>query len=89
MTIKPLAESQVEGQEPMTDAEQQAILRLDIGEIQLSLAELLALRNGSEILLHSQLPIKCFMRVGTTTVAEGELDVVESGVRLTVREVLS
>jgi hypothetical protein len=89
MTIKPLAESQVEGQEPPASAAREAILRLDIGEIQLSLSELLALRNGSEILLHSQLPIKCFMRVGTTTVAEGELDVAENGVKLTVREVLS
>jgi flagellar motor switch/type III secretory pathway protein FliN len=84
MTMQTVAalEEMIEGESP------KAIMRVDIGEIQLALEELAALRNGSVIELDAQLPLKCFMRVGGTTLAEGELSLDESGLRVTIKDVI-
>jgi flagellar motor switch protein FliM len=58
-------------------------VRLDLGEIEISLDELLTLRAGSSIELVTDGPVRCFLRVGATTFAAGEI--VVSGEYLTVR----
>lgn len=58
-------------------------VRLDLGEVEITLDELLALRAGSSIELAAEGPLRCFLRIGATTLAEGEI--VVSGEHLTVR----
>ena len=58
-------------------------VRLDLGEIDIALDELLALRSGSSIELATEGPLRCFLRIGATTLAAGEIAV--SGEQLTVR----
>jgi flagellar motor switch/type III secretory pathway protein FliN len=64
------------------------IMRVDLGEIQLPLEQLSALRAGSVIELDVQPPVTCFLRVGGTTLAQGELVVDEEGLRLTIKDVI-
>jgi hypothetical protein len=65
-----------------------ALMRLDLGEIELSLHEVAALRSGSRIELKAELPLRCFMRVGTTTLAQGELQVDGEELSLRITEVM-
>ena len=58
-------------------------VRLDLGEIEIALDELLTLRAGSSIELATEGPLRCFLRVGATTLAAGEIAV--SGETLTIR----
>lgn len=62
---------------------------IDIGEVELSLGELAGLRAGHRIELGAQMPLRCYMRVGVTTIAVGELEQVDDGLQIVVREVLS
>jgi hypothetical protein len=66
-----------------------ALIRLDLGEIELSLEEIVALRSGTAIELKADMPLRCFMRVGSTTLAQGELRTEERGLVLIVKEVMS
>gem|GEM_PF-2834315 len=66
-----------------------ALIRLDLGEIELSLEEIVALRSGTAIELKADMPLRCFMRVGSTTLAQGELRTEERGLVLVVKEVMS
>jgi flagellar motor switch/type III secretory pathway protein FliN len=63
------------------------IMRVDLGEVQLPLEQLSALRAGSVVELDVKPPITCFLRVGGTTLAHGELVVDEAGLRLTIKDV--
>lgn len=65
-----------------------AIVRLDIGEVELSLQEVLALRKGTAISLHVEMPLRCFMRVGATTLAQGELSLEDQGLVLRITQVM-
>ena len=56
-----------------------AVIRLDLGDIELSLDEIAALRAGSRIELQADMPMSCFMRVGSTVLAQGELSIGEDG----------
>lgn len=58
-------------------------VRLDLGEIEIALEELLTLRAGSSIELVAEGPLRCFMRIGASTLAAGEI--VVSGEKLTIR----
>lgn len=61
------------------------LMRLDLGDIELSLNEVVALRAGSVIELQGTEPLRCYMRVGSTVLAEGEVAVKED--RIVVRVV--
>jgi len=65
-----------------------ALVRLDIGEIELSLQEIMALRSGTAIDLKAEMPLRCFMRVGSTTLALGELALEDRGLVLRITEVM-
>lgn len=77
-----------EGGEVGKTTEPGALIRLDIGEIELSLQEIVALRSGSKIELKAELPLPCFMRVGATTLAHGELQVNDDSIVLRIKEVM-
>jgi flagellar motor switch protein FliM len=66
-----------------------ALVRLDIGEIELSLQEIVALRSGTAIDLKAEMPLRCFMRVGSATLALGELAIEDRGLVLRITEVMS
>jgi hypothetical protein len=65
-----------------------ALVRIDLGEIELSLQEIIALRAGTTLELKADLPLRCYMRVGATTLAEGELDIDGDNLVLCVKEVI-
>jgi flagellar motor switch/type III secretory pathway protein FliN len=77
-----------EGMEPEETTQPGALIRLDLGEIELSLQEIVALRSGSKIELKAELPLNCFMRVGATTLARGELQVDQDSIVLRIKEVM-
>jgi flagellar motor switch/type III secretory pathway protein FliN len=58
-------------------------VRLDLGEIEISLEDLLNLRAGSSIEIATEGALRCFLRMGVTTLAAGEISV--SGENLTIR----
>jgi flagellar motor switch/type III secretory pathway protein FliN len=80
-----------EGNMIVTKAEAEAVeeatnslgVRLDLGEIEIELGELLSLRAGSSIELATEGPLRCFLRIGATTLASGEI--VLNGDKLDVR----
>jgi len=64
-------------------------VRLDLGEIEIGLEELLALRAGSSIELASEAPLRCFLRIGATTLAAGEIAIQGDKLSIRVTESLS
>jgi flagellar motor switch/type III secretory pathway protein FliN len=81
-------ETSVAEQESVQQRAYDVIVRIDLGEVQLSLEQLSALRSGSVIELDAKPPVSCFLRVGGTTLAQGELIVDEVGLRLTNKDVI-
>lgn len=63
-------------------------VRIDVGEIKLSLEMMAALKGGATIELDAVLPMVCFLRVGSTTLAKGLLRTTEAGVSVEIEEVL-
>ena len=63
-------------------------VRIDVGEIKLSLEMMAALKGGATIELDAVLPMVCFLRVGATTLAKGLLRTTEGGVSVEIEEVL-
>lgn len=61
------------------------LIRLDLGDIELSLDEVVALRAGSVIELAGTEPLRCYMRIGSTVLAEAEIAVTDA--RIVVRVV--
>jgi flagellar motor switch/type III secretory pathway protein FliN len=61
---------------------------IEIGEVELSLGELAGLRAGSRVELSAELPLRCYLKVGVTTIAVGELEQVDDGLQILVREVI-
>lgn len=64
-------------------------VRLDLGEIEIGLEELVALRAGSSIELASEVPLRCFLRIGVTTLAAGEITIHGDKLLIRVTEALS
>jgi len=64
-------------------------VRLDLGEIEIGIEELLALRAGSSIELTSEAPLRCFLRIGATTLAAGEIAIQGDKLSIRVTESLS
>jgi flagellar motor switch/type III secretory pathway protein FliN len=67
---------------------QSLAIRVEIGEFELTLKELAGMRAGTLIELQSHFPLRCYLRIGTSTVGIGELVPADSGVRLTIQELL-
>jgi hypothetical protein len=61
---------------------------IDIGEVDLSLGELAGLRTGNRVELSAEMPLRCYMKVGATTIAICELEQVDDGLQIVVRELL-
>ena len=81
-------ETSIAEQEIVHEGASDVIMRVDLGEVQLPLEQLSALRSGSVIELDAKPPVTCFLRVGGTTLAQGELVVDEDGLRLTIKELI-
>jgi flagellar motor switch/type III secretory pathway protein FliN len=67
----------------MNSMSDSVMVQLNLGEIELSLSQLAALRSGSRIELDAQVPFKCALRIGATTLATGEINQIDN--RLSVR----
>ena len=64
-------------------------IRVDVGEIELTLEEISGLRAGSMVQLQANLPISCYLRIGSSTLGVGELAASEEGLRITLKEMIS
>jgi flagellar motor switch/type III secretory pathway protein FliN len=63
------------------------LVQLNLGNIELSLRELVALRSGSRIEIDTQMPIQCALRIGATTLATGEIDRMDDKVSVRITEI--
>ncbi len=63
-------------------------VRLDLGEIEISLAEVSGLGSGSVICLGPVAPHRCFLRIGSSTIAEGEVSTEGDELRVTITRVV-
>ena len=61
-----------------------AVVRLDLGEIEIGLLELLGLRPGSVIELGTMSPLPCALRIGTTNIAQGVIESVGATLRVRI-----
>lgn len=75
-----------ESSEIISKSDDKVVMQIDLGEIELSLDELMAIRAGGVIELEVATTMRCFMRVGNTTLAEGELSVEDGGVSIRVTD---
>lgn len=75
--------------EAMKCVENGVRLRLDLGDVELGLDEVVALRAGSVLELEGGLPLRCFVRVGASALAEGEISVVEKRFSLKILRMMS
>jgi flagellar motor switch/type III secretory pathway protein FliN len=64
-------------------------VRIDLGEIRLSLEMLTALRAGTAIELDTTFPTECYLRIGATTLAKGMVRSCDSGLTIDIEEVFS
>ena len=63
-------------------------VRVDLGELEISLADVLSLRVGSVIRLGPMEDLKCLLRIGSSTLAEGELRDSDDGRVIEITRVL-
>lgn len=64
-------------------------VRIDLGEIRLSLDMLTALRAGTAIELDTTFPTECYLRIGATTLAKGMVRNCDNGLTIDIEEVFS
>lgn len=62
-------------------------VRLDLGEIEIRLSELVSLRPGSVLDLGSAIPERCSLRIGSTTLAQGRFTMSDGKLTLTIESV--
>ena len=63
------------------------LVQINLGDIELSLKELAALRSGSRIEIDTQMPIQCALRIGSTTLASGEISRIDDKVSVKIMEI--
>ena len=63
-------------------------VRIDLGEIEISLADIIGIRSGSVIRLGPGGPHRCFLRIGSSTLAEGEVLTEGDALRVTITRVI-
>jgi flagellar motor switch/type III secretory pathway protein FliN len=61
---------------------------VDLGSLELTLEEIAALRAGHLLDLDSQLPAACFLRIGSTVIAEGVLDSAPAGLVIQLKKIV-
>ena len=61
-----------------------ASVRLDLGEIEISVRELLELRPGSVLNLGAKPPLPCALLVGTTSLAQGVIECIGETLRVRI-----
>jgi hypothetical protein len=76
-------------EDEMKRVESGVCLRLDLGDVELGLDEVVALRAGSVLELEGGLPLRCFIRVGASALAEGEISVLEKRFSLKIVRMMS
>lgn len=64
-------------------------VRLDLGEVNLSLEMLSALRAGTTIELDAHFPMECFLRIGSTTLAKGVVRPCDKGLEVEIVDLLA
>jgi flagellar motor switch/type III secretory pathway protein FliN len=64
-------------------------VRVDLGEIELTLEELAALRVGTKLELAVEFPLQCYLRIGSSTLGVGEISRVDGGMQLTLKEMIA
>lgn len=69
-------------------SQSQVRVRLELGEMELGLRELLSLRPGSAIELGTSVPMPCALVVGASTMARGAVEFVDDGLRVRVVEIV-
>ncbi len=75
----------IEGATSQTDSGK-AVVRLDLGEIELGLSELFSLRPGSVIELGALSPLPCTLLIGTTSLARGTIEGLGATFRVRITE---
>lgn len=65
---------------------EQLLVRLDLGELEIGLQELLGLRPGSVIELAAACPLPCALLIGTTSLARGVIESVGTTLRVRISE---
>jgi flagellar motor switch/type III secretory pathway protein FliN len=63
-------------------------VRIDLGEVEISLADIIGIRSGSVIRLGPGAPHRCFLRIGSSTLAEGEVLPEGDALAVTITRVL-
>jgi flagellar motor switch/type III secretory pathway protein FliN len=63
-------------------------VRIDLGSVELSAADIADLRRGSKLELEAEGLLRCFLRIGNRTFAEGALSVTGDGLTVTVQKIL-
>ena len=63
-------------------------VRIDLGEIEISLADIIGIRSGSVSRLGPGGPHRCFLRIGSSTLAEGEVLTEGDALRVTITRVI-
>jgi flagellar motor switch/type III secretory pathway protein FliN len=64
-------------------------IRVDLGDVELTLAEIAGLRAGAKLELAADFPLKCYLRIGCTTLATGEISHIAGEMQLTLKEMLA
>ena len=62
------------------------VVRLEIGEIELGLQDLLGLKPGSRLELGAQSPLPCALVIGATTIAQGVIESLGTMLRVRITE---
>jgi hypothetical protein len=64
-------------------------VRIDLGEVQLSIEEVATLRAGTKLEVAADFPLRCYLRIGSATLAVGEISRVDGGLRISLKEIIS
>lgn len=72
----------VEGE--MVEEEPKVIVQVELGELEVELESLLSLRPGSVVEVGGQMPLVCALRLGSSRIAQGLLELQESGFLLRI-----
>lgn len=73
--------------EAVSDESKAIAVRIDLGSLELSVAEVAALKPGAQIEIDGTFPAECFLRVGSTVLGRGILEAHDDGFSLRIEQV--